>query len=149
MRLASLSIALLSLATIAFAADAPSTAPESKPADKAAKKDPTYIAGTGKFGGGPVTWSAQLTPTKTPGVYKADYKAAWGGNKNMTYVGEITSDFKTEIKCFGKATGGGGNGTFEFSAKFDDKGIAASTYKEIGGNRNRSGPINADLNTLK
>ena len=89
------------------------------------------------------TWSAQLTPTDTPDVYDAQYVAAFrmGGN-NMTYVGKVKSDFKTTITGNGQATGGGGNGTFEFSGDYCDDGIARCNYTEVGGQR--SGTLTAE-----
>ena len=101
------------------------------------------IKGTCTFGGQTGTWTGKLT-LKSEGVYDAKYVASHGGNKAMTYEGTIKTDFKTEISGMGKATGGGGNGTFEFSGKFDDKGVAKCPYKEVGGGRNRSGSLTVD-----
>ena len=102
--------------------------------DPAKEAAVTSVKGTYNFGGNKSTWSAKLKATDTPGVYDADYVA----DKKMTYKGKITTDWKTEIKGDGKATGGGGNGTFKFSGKFDDKGVAKCPYKEVGGGRNGS-----------
>ncbi len=106
------------------------------------------IKGTCEFMRRPGTWSATLTPTDTPGVYNAQYVAAFsmgggsvGGNQ-MTYVGQIKSDFKTAISGNGQSTGGGGNGNFEFSGNFGDDGIARCNYMEIGGQR--SGTLTAE-----
>ena len=89
------------------------------------------------------TWSAKLTPTDTPDVYDAQYIASFRlGTDHMTYVGQIKSDFKTTISGIGKSTGGGGNGTFEFSGKYGDDGIAQCNYSEVGGQR--SGTLTAE-----
>jgi len=106
--------------------------------------DRTFVGGTAKFGGSPCTWSATLTKTDKPGVYTADYVASFQNNKHMTYVGTITTDWKTTIKGDGKSTGGGGNGTFAWDAKFDEKGVANTNYKEVGG-RGRNGAFVVDL----
>lgn len=102
------------------------------------------IKGTCLFGGRPGTWSGVLTPTAAAGVYDVDYVAAWGGKKAMTYTGQIKTDRKTRISGTGKATGGGGNGTFEFSGKFGDNGVANCAYSEVGGTRRRSGTMTVD-----
>ena len=102
------------------------------------------IEGTFIFGGSKGTWSGKLKPTSTPGVYNAQYVAARGGSKHMTYVGQIKSDLKTEVSGSGKSTGGGGNGSFKFSGKFGDDGVAKCPYKEVGGTRNRSGTLTVD-----
>lgn len=101
----------------------------------------TTIKGTCEFMTQQGTWSATLKPTDTPGVYDAEYVAAFrlGGN-NMTYVGQIKSDFKTSISGSGNSTGGGGNGNFEFSGNYGDDGIARCNYKEVGG-MGRSGTL--------
>jgi hypothetical protein len=62
----------------------------------------------------------------------------------MTYVGQVKTDLKTEISGEGKSTGGGGNGSFTFSGKFGDGGVAKCPYKEVGGPRNRSGTLTVD-----
>jgi hypothetical protein len=108
-----------------------------KPAKLAAK-------GTYTFGGSKGPWSGELTPTKTPGVYDVQYVSAHGGNKKMTYAGQIKTDLKTEISGEGKSTGGGGNGTFKFSGKFGADGVAKCSYSEVGGQRNRSGTLTVD-----
>ena len=102
------------------------------------------IKGTCLFGGRTGTWSGVLTPTGTAGVYDVKYVADWGSNKGMTYSGQVKTDLKTEISGNGKATGGGGNGTFEFSGKFGDNGVAKCTYTEVGGSRRRSGTLTVD-----
>ena len=102
----------------------------------------TSIKGTCTFMRQQGTWSAKLTPTETPGVYDAQYVAAFAmGGNNMTYAGQIKSDFKTTISGGGKSTGGGGNGTFEFSGNYGDDGIAKCNYMEVGGQR--SGTLTA------
>lgn len=106
------------------------------------------IKGTCEFMRRPGTWSATLTPTDTPGVYDAQYVASFSmgggsvGGNHMTYVGQIKSDFKTTISGNGQSTGGGGNGTFEFSGDYGDDGIARCNYREIGGQR--SGTLTAE-----
>ena len=62
----------------------------------------------------------------------------------MTYVGQIKTDLKTEISGDGKSTGGGGNGSFTFSGKFGEGGVAKCPYKEVGGPRNRSGTLTVE-----
>jgi hypothetical protein len=101
----------------------------------------TEIKGTCTFRGNKSDWSGKLTLT-TNGTYTASYIAAWGGKKAMTYEGTVQSDFKTEISGMGKSTGGGGNGTFEFSGKFGPDGTANCLYKEVGGGR--SGTLTVD-----
>jgi hypothetical protein len=117
-----------------------------KAQDKPAETKPanvTSIKGTCTFMGQQGTWSAKLTPTETPGVYDAQYVAAFAmGGNNMTYVGQIKSDFKMTISGGGKSTGGGGNGTFEFSGNYSDDGIARCNYTEVGGQR--SGTLTAE-----
>jgi hypothetical protein len=101
------------------------------------------IKGTCEFMRQQGTWSAKLTPTDTPDVYDAQYIASFRlGTDHMTYVGQIKSDFKTTISGIGKSTGGGGNGTFEFSGKYGDDGIAQCNYSEVGGQR--SGTLTAE-----
>ena len=106
------------------------------------------IKGTCEFMRRQGTWSATLTPTDTPGVYDAQYVAAFSmgggavGGNHMTYVGQIKSDFKTTISGNGTSTGGGGNGSFEFSGNYNDEGIAQCNYLEIGGQR--SGTLTAE-----
>ena len=106
------------------------------------------IKGTCDFMRRPGTWSATLTPTGTPGVYDAQYVAAFSmgggrvGGDHMTYEGQIKSDFKTTISGNGKSTGGGGNGNFEFSGNYGDDGIAQCNYTEVGGRR--SGTLTAE-----
>jgi hypothetical protein len=102
------------------------------------------IKGTCLFMGQKGTWSAKLTPTDTPGVYDAQYVAAFANNPNMTYVGQIKSDFKATISGGGKSTGGGGNGVFEFSGIYGDDGIAKCDYKEVGGVMGRKGALTAE-----
>ncbi|MEI7837648.1 MAG: GDSL-type esterase/lipase family protein [Planctomycetota bacterium] len=111
-------------------------------ATPAAKK--LTIKGTCLFGGRTGTWSGVLTPTSTAGVYDVEYVAAWGGSKAMTYSGQVKTDLKTEVSGNGKATGGGGNGTFEFSGKFGANGVAKCPYAEVGGSRKRSGTLTVD-----
>jgi hypothetical protein len=105
------------------------------------------IKGTCEFMRQQGTWSAKLTPTDTPDVYDAQYVASFSmggraGGDQMTYVGQIKSDFKTTINGMGKSTGGGGNGTFEFSGTYSDDGIAQCNYTEVGGQR--SGTLTAE-----
>ncbi|MEJ2246863.1 MAG: hypothetical protein P8Y80_12415 [Acidobacteriota bacterium] len=105
------------------------------------------IKGTCEFMRQQGTWSAELTPTDTPDVYDAQYVASFSmggraGGDHMTYVGQIKSDFKTTISGNGKSTGGGGNGTFEFSGNYGDDGIAQCNYTEVGGQR--SGTLTAE-----
>jgi hypothetical protein len=107
-----------------------------------AKKNMT-IKGTCTFGGKKNTWSAKLT-AKGDGTYHAVYVSTWRG-KLLNYVGTIKTDLKTKISGSGKASGGGANGTFEFSGKYDSKGIAKCNYKEVGGRRTRSGPMTAEM----
>ena len=103
----------------------------------------TSIKGTCMFMRQQGTWSAQLTPTDTPGVYDAQYVASFRlGGDHMTYVGQIKSDFKTSISGNGKSTGGGGNGTFEFSGNYGSDGVANCNYTEVGGQR--SGTLTAE-----
>lgn len=114
----------------------------SAPAGGAGKPaDITSIKGTCTFGGRESTWSAKLTPKGT-GSYDAVYVSSWGG-RALNYVGTIKTDLKTEISGNGKASGGRANGTFEFSGKYGEDGIAKCTYKEVGG-RGRSGSLTAE-----
>lgn len=99
------------------------------------------IKGTFTFGGRKSTWSAKLT-AKGDGTYDAVYDSLWGG-KPMSYVGTVKTDLKKELSGTGKANGGGANGTFEFSGKFGDNGIAHCTYKEVNGRR--SGTMTAEM----
>jgi hypothetical protein len=94
------------------------------------------IKGTLKFGGTQSTWSATLTP-KGKGTYQAAYIALWGG-KPLNYVGTIETDGRTKIKGTGKASGGGANGTFEFSGTYGNDGVARCSYREVGGARSGS-----------
>jgi hypothetical protein len=115
---------------------------EDKPAETK-RATITSIKGTCTFMRQQGTWSAKLTPTDNPGVYDAQYVAAFAlGGNNMTYVGQIKSDFKTTISGSGKSTGGGGNGTFEFSGNYGDDGVAQCKYEEVGGQR--SGTLTAE-----
>ena len=123
-----LSISFLGLA---FLASAPA-----KAEDK-----PTAIQGTFTFGGKSSTWSAKLTP-KGDGTYDAVYVANWGG-KPLNYIGTLKTDLKTEISGSGKANGQGANGNFEFSGKFDDKGVANCSYQEVNGRR--AGALTAEV----
>ena len=106
------------------------------------------IKGTCDFMRQQGTWSATLTPTDTPGVYDAQYVGSFSmgngrvGGDHMTYVGQIKSDFKTTISGNGESTGGGGNGTFEFSGNYGEDGIARCNYTEVGGQR--SGTLTAE-----
>jgi len=106
------------------------------------------IKGTCEFMRRPGAWSATLTPTDTPDVYDAQYVASFSmgggsvGGDHMTYVGQITSDFKTTISGNGSSTGGGGNGSFEFSGNYGEDGIARCNYREVGGQR--SGTLTAE-----
>ena len=97
---------------------------------------PLTITGTCTWGGTESTWSAKLTEKETQ-TYDAVYISSWGGN-TLNYVGTIKTDRKTTITGSGKASGGGANGTFEFSGKYGTNGIAHCTYKEDGGGRNGS-----------
>jgi hypothetical protein len=127
---ACLSAGLAISALISTPAKAEDKPAETKPANN------TSIKGTCIFMGQQGTWSAKLTPTETPGVYNAQYVAAFAmGGNNMTYEGQIKSDFKTTISGDGKSIGGGGNGTFEFSGNYGDNGIAKCNYMEVGGQR--------------
>jgi len=112
-----------------------------KAADKPA--DITSIKGTCTFGRKESTWSAELT-ARDDGTYAAVYVSIWGG-KPGNYVGTIKTDLKTEISGNGKATGGRANGTFEFSGKYGDDGIAKCSYKEVGGRRGRRGSMTAEM----
>jgi len=98
------------------------------------------IQGTCIFAGKKSTWSAKLT-AKGDGSYDAVYVSSWGG-RPLNYVGTIKTDQKGEISGNGRASGGGANGNFEFSGKYDKDGIAQCSYKEIGGRR--SGTMTAE-----
>ena len=101
----------------------------------------TSIKGKCTFGGQESTWSAKLT-AKGDGTYDAVYVSSWGG-KPLNYIGTMKTDLKTEISGDGKASGGKGNGTFEFSGKYGTNGIAQCSYKEVGGRR--SGSMTAEM----
>jgi hypothetical protein len=103
----------------------------------------TSIKGTCTFGNKKSTWSAKLKP-KGDGTYDAIYESSWDG-KPLNYIGTIKTDLKKEISGNGKASGGSANGSFEFSGKYGDDGIAQCTYKEVGGNRNRKGAMTAEM----
>jgi hypothetical protein len=120
------------LGTTARAADQP---PTSQPTNTLSVK------GTCRFGGKESTWSAKLTP-KGDGTYDADYDSTWG-SRQLKYVGTIKTDLKTEISGTGKAKSGAGNGTFEFSGKFGEDGVAQCTYTEVGGGR--KGTLTAEM----
>jgi len=92
------------------------------------------VGGACTFSGKDSTWSAKLTP-KGNNVYDADYSATWGG-KPLSYKGTIKSDWKTDIT----GDGTNANGTFEFTGKFGDDGVAKCSYKETGG-RGRNGTM--------
>jgi len=120
----------------------------SRAEDRAAETAPsniTSIKGTCVVIGQKGTRSVKLTPTDIPGVYDAQHVAAFAGNPNMTYVGQITSDFRTAISGNGTSTGGGGNGSFEFSGNYGDNKIAECNYKEVGGFMNRNGTLTAEM----
>jgi len=101
----------------------------------------TSIKGICKFGNKESAWSAKLT-AKGDGTYDATFVSSWSG-KPLNYVGMIKTDLKTEISGRGKASGGKGNGTFEFSGKYGDDGIAQCSYKEVNGRR--SGTMTAEM----
>ena len=111
------------------------------PAKAAKPAEITAIKGTYTFGGKKNDWSAKLT-AKGDGTYDAVYVSSWGG-KPVSYVGVIKTDLKKEISGTGKASPGRGNGTFEFTGKYGDDGIAQCNYKEINGNR--SGSMTAEM----
>lgn len=102
--------------------------------------DPISIKGTCTFRGRTSDWSAKLT-AKGEGTYDAVYASSWGG-RPMSYVGTIQTDLKEKISGTGKASGGGANGTFEFSGTFSKDGVAQCTYKEVNGQR--SGTLTAE-----
>jgi hypothetical protein len=115
----------------------------SEPTNGAEKPDDiTTIKGTCDFGGNMSTWSAKLKE-KGDGAYDAVYLSSWNGQP-LQYVGTIKTDLKTKISGTGKASGGGANGTFEFSGKYGGDGIAKCKYKEIGGS-GRSGFLTAEM----
>ena len=101
----------------------------------------TSVNGTCTWGGTTSTWSAKLT-AKGEGTYDAVYLCKWGA-RTLKYVGTVKTDLKTEISGSGKASGGGANGTFEFSGKYGDDGIARCRYREVGGGR--GGSMTADI----
>jgi hypothetical protein len=119
---------VLMLGTRAIAEDSKATAPDAKPATSGYGS----VDGTCTFMGRGGTWSAKLT-SNSDGTYNASYVAAYAGNYNMTYEGAIKAEWKGEVSGNGKSTGGGGNGAFEFSGKFDDTGVAKCNYTEVGG----------------
>jgi hypothetical protein len=100
------------------------------------------IKGTCTFGGRESTWSAKLT-AKGSGSYDAVYVSSWGGRKALKYVGTIQTDRSKQISGTAKASGGGANGTFEFSGTYGTNGIAQCSYKEVGGGR--SGSMSAEM----
>jgi len=118
-----------------------STAFAAPPETAAKPSEITSIKGTCLFRGKESDWSATLK-AKGAGTYDALYISSWGG-KPLNYVGTLKTDLKTEISGDGKASGGGGNGTFEFSGKYGTNGIAQCSYKEVGGRR--SGTMTAEL----
>jgi hypothetical protein len=134
--------AILMLGTLAIAEDSDGNASDPKPA----KQEYTAVDGTCNFMGMGGTWSAKLTANED-GTYKASYVAAFRGNNKMTYEGSMKSDWKGEVSGEGKSTGGGGNGSFEFSGKFDENGVAKCDYKEIGGRggMGRTGTLTVNL----
>jgi hypothetical protein len=114
-----------------------------EPAEGEGKAPATIsVKGTCTFGGKQSTWSATLTP-KGDGTYDAAYVSSWGGQP-LSYVGTIKTDLKTEISGTGKGSGGRSNGTFEFSGKYGEDGIAKCSYKEVDG-RGRSGALTAEM----
>jgi|WetSurMetagenome_2_1015567.scaffolds.fasta_scaffold25626_2 hypothetical protein len=127
---------LLALGTHAIAEDSVTKAPDTKPATSAYNS----VDGVCSFMGRGGTWSAKITPSED-GTYKASYIAAYSGNNRMIYEGSIKSDWKGEVSGNGKSISGGGNGSFEFSGKFDESGVAKCNYKEIGGTMARTGTL--------
>jgi hypothetical protein len=121
-----------------WAVSTASAAPEPTAAKPA---EVSSIKGVCTFRGKDSPWSAQLT-AKGNGTYDAVYVSSWGG-KPLDYVGTIKTDMKTEISGSGKASGGGANGTFEFSGTYGTNGIAQCSYKEVGGRR--SGTMTAEM----
>ena len=119
----------------------PSPAFSEEPKAAEAKTAEVTIKGTCVFSGKNSTWSAKLTP-KADNTYDAVYAATWNG-KALDYVGTVTSDMKTTISGTGKASGGAANGSFEFTGKFGDDGVATCSYKEVGG-RGRSGTVTVE-----
>jgi len=106
------------------------------PSETAKDAELTSIKGTCTFKGKNSDWSAKLK-AKGDGTYDAVYTSSWGG-KPGNYVGVMKIDLKKEISGSGKASGGRANGTFEFSGKYGDDGIAQCTYKEVNGHRSGS-----------
>jgi hypothetical protein len=94
------------------------------------------LKGVCEFHGTKSTWSATLT-RKGDNLYDAVYTSSFGG-KPLAFKGTIKSDLKTTISGNGVSTNKNGNGTFEFSGKFGDDGVAKCLYKEVGGRRNGS-----------
>jgi len=121
-----------------LAASTAATAPDKSVTKQA---ELTSIKGTCTFGGKLTDWSAKLK-AKGDGTYDAVYVSSWGG-KPRNYVGTIKTDLKKVISGTGKASGGGANGTFEFSGKYGDDGIAQCTYNEVNGRR--SGSMTAEI----
>ena len=109
--------------------------------DSAKPSKITSIKGTCTFSGKENPWSAKLTP-KGDGTYDAIYISTWSG-KPLNYVGTIKTDLKSEISGTGKACKGAGNGTFEFSGKYGDDGIAQCKYNEVNGRR--KGTMTAEM----
>lgn len=101
----------------------------------------TSIKGMCTFSGKQNPWSAKLTP-KGDGTYDATYVSTWNG-KALDYVGTVKTDLKSEISGSGKASGRGANGTFEFSGKYGNDGIAQCSYNEVNGRR--KGTMTAEM----
>jgi hypothetical protein len=101
----------------------------------------TAVKGMCTFSGKQNPWSAKLTP-KGDGTYDAIYISTWNG-KSLNYVGTVKTDLKSEISGTGKACQGAGNGTFEFSGKYGNDGIAQCSYKEVNGRR--KGTMTAEM----
>ena len=127
-------VALLTGGTLLTGGRALAAEPTTKPGEMT-------IKGTCSFGGTKGTWSGKLTP-KGDGTYDASYQCKWG-NGTLLFAGTVKTDLKTAVSGMGKATGGGANGTFEFSGKFGADGTAKCPYKEVGG-RGRSGSLTVD-----
>ena len=118
-----------------------SAAPSTSDKDSVKPSKITSIKGTCTFSGKKNPWSAKLTP-KGDGTYDAVYVSTWSG-KPLNYVGTIKTDLKSEISGMGKACKGAGNGTFEFSGKYGDDGIAQCKYNEVNGRR--KGTMTAEM----